>query len=217
MGLFNWFKRNDKVEAKTKIVTSNNLKWDSFPPLEKYRVNPTGKRYDDSYITGTPYKLRELLLLVWWGRTKNPRNPNSKPPRYFMYDYHLNTKQVTDMFVTDGLLEKDEKNRTVLTEIGKNFYNKFEVLWEIHSYKGFLGELPNMDKEFYNWDYNSYKANNNLFEVRHLEAIIDYNTKMASQYPKNSDQFKAYMQDVEQDKEQIVFLLDEYNQLTNKQ
>lgn len=89
-------KNNQAVaEEVVKITESTtNIKSPSFPDLNKYRVNPSGKRYDDTYITGVGYKLREILLLVWWGRTKNPRKPTSKPPRYFFYDYHLNTKKL---------------------------------------------------------------------------------------------------------------------------
>lgn len=39
--------------------------------------------YDDAYVTKEKYKLRELLLLVWWGKPKNGRNKNVAIPKYF--------------------------------------------------------------------------------------------------------------------------------------
>lgn len=65
-------KNNQAVAEKVVKITESttNIKSPSFPDLNKYRVNPSGKRYDDTYITGVGYKLREILLLVWWGRTK---------------------------------------------------------------------------------------------------------------------------------------------------
>lgn len=202
-----------EIEFTSKTTNSDGVIIEDFPNLSKYRVNPSGERYDDSYYTGTPYKLRELLLLIWWGKTKNPRNPDSKPPRYFYYDYHLETKKVTEMFIRDGVLAKDDKSRVVLTDYGKKLFAEFEVLWEMHTYKGFLGELPNMDKDFSGWNYNSYKANNNLLEIAHLKDIIEFHTNIQKQYPQGSKEFKAYQQDIERDKEQIEFLFNEYNKL----
>ncbi|HEM3521354.1 hypothetical protein K6976_02790 [Streptococcus suis] len=205
-----------KIEFSSKIVNSDGVAIGDYPNVSKFRVNPSGERYDDSHYTGTPYKLRELLLLIWWGKTKNPRKPDSKPPRYFYYDYHLETKKVTEMFIKDGVLTKDDKERIILTEYGKELYDEFEILWEMHSYKGFLGELPNLDKEFADWDYNTYKANNNLLEIAHLKEIINFNSKMQKQYPVGSKQYKAYQQDIERDMEQIDFLFREHDKLTDK-
>ncbi|HEL2343274.1 TPA: hypothetical protein U0J94_001538 [Streptococcus suis] len=205
-----------KIEFSSKIVNSDGVVIEDYPNVSKFRVNPSGERYDDSYYTGTPYKLRELLLLIWWGKTKNPRKPDSKPPRYFYYDYHLETKKVTEMFIKDSVLTKDDKERIILTEYGKELYDEFEILWEMHSYKGFLGELPNLDKEFADWDYNTYKANNHLLEIAHLKEIINFNSKMQKQYPASSKQYKAYQQDIERDMEQIDFLFREHDKLTDK-
>ncbi|MDQ0222276.1 hypothetical protein [Streptococcus moroccensis] len=201
------------VEVSTEIKSSGGLVWDDYPDVSKYRVNPSGLRYDDTYFTGTGYKLRELLLLIWWGRTKKPRQPSSQPPRYFYYDYHLNTEETTGRFIREGYLTRDDKNRVVLTEQGKELYSEFEILWELHSYKGFLGELPNLDQSFEDWDYKTYKANNNLLEIRHLQEIIKFNTNMQKQYPRGSNEYNAFQQDIERDKRQIEFLLSEHEQL----
>ncbi|HHJ7123628.1 TPA: hypothetical protein ACQMWT_001380 [Streptococcus pyogenes] len=121
-------KNNQAVAEKVVKITESttNIKSPSYPDLNKYRVNPSGKRYDDTYITGVGYKLREILLLVWWGRTKNPRKPTSKPPRYFFYDYHLNTKKTTDMFIRDGLLKKNKEGCITLTLSGKVLYDEYK-------------------------------------------------------------------------------------------
>lgn len=190
---------------------------EAFPNVSNYRINPSGKRYDDTYITGIGYKLRELLLLIWCGRTKKPRSKYSKPPRYFFYEYNLKPKEVFKRFIDDQLISVNENNEIILTELGKKIYDEFEALWEIHSYKGYIGELPNLDKVFHNWNFNLYKANNNLLQVRFLKEIIDYNSRMQDKYPVDSDEFNAYQQDIEQDEETIVELLKEHQQLINNE
>ncbi|HFD1978687.1 TPA: hypothetical protein ACNZKS_001432, partial [Streptococcus pyogenes] len=79
----------------------------------------------------------------------------------------------------------------------------------------YIGELPNMDRVFHGWNYNSYKANNNLLEIRHLEDIVKYNTIMRDQYKKGSNEYNAFQQDIEQDKNQIALLFNEHQLLEN--
>ncbi|AIU44345.1 hypothetical protein T12_03c [Streptococcus phage T12] len=141
-------KNNQACSLKGCKITDRptNIKSPSYPDLNKYRVNPSGKRYDDTYITGVGYNYVRFYCWLWWGGTKNPRKPTSKPPRYFFYDYHLNTKKTTDMFIRDGLLKKNKEGCITLTLSGKVLYDEYKILWEIHSYKGYIGELPNMDR-----------------------------------------------------------------------
>nr|AAC48866.1 excisionase [Streptococcus phage T12] len=68
---------------------------------------------------------------------------------------------------------------------------------------------------FHGWNYNSYKANNNLLEIRHLEDIVKYNTIMRDQYKKGSNEYNAFQQDIEQDKNQIALLFNEHQLLEN--
>ena len=49
-------------------------------------------KYNDKFITQEGYPLRELLLLVWWGRTKSERKSTISIPQYFFYDYNLNAE-----------------------------------------------------------------------------------------------------------------------------
>lgn len=222
MGLFSFFKKKKTKQTKpqkhpvvtTTILGPNGLDYSGFPSLEKYRVNPDGRRYDDTYFTGTGYFLREILLLIWWGRTKNPRKSTSQPPRYFFYEYHLDTKKTTDRFILEGLIEIDEQNRKVLTDRGRSIYNDFDILWEIHNYKGYVGELPNLDKVFQNWDYNSYRANNILLEIRHLSDIIKFHENLLLQLPKDDERYYAYQLDIARDKETIQELFKEHERLT---
>ncbi|EZK63286.1 hypothetical protein Z485_00444 [Streptococcus pyogenes ABC020048184] len=72
-----------------------------------------------------------------------------------------------------------------------------------------------MDRVFHGWNYNSYKANNNLLEIRHLEDIVKYNTIMRDQYKKGSNEYNAFQQDIEQDKNQIALLFNEHQLLEN--
>ncbi|HGI0688859.1 TPA: hypothetical protein ACQDIV_000098 [Streptococcus pyogenes] len=119
------------------------------------------------------------------------------------------------MFIRDGLLKKNKEGCITLTLSGKVLYDEYKILWEIHSYKGYIGELPNMDRVFHGWNYNSYKANNNLLEIRHLEDIVKYNTIMRDQYKKGSNEYNAFQQDIEQDKNQIALLFNEHQLLEN--
>lgn len=218
MGFFDKFFKPKKADIEPNPkphIFVNGIPAEPFPSISKYRVNPSGKRYDDTYITGVNYKLRELLLLIWWGRTKNPRKSTVTPPRYFFYEYHLNTKETTQMFIRDGVLSRDDQGRIILTDLGRQLYNEFAKLWEIHSYQGTMGELPNLDQVFHNWNYNEYKANNDLLQVAFLSEIINYNSKMQSYHPVGSDDYNAYQYDIDQDKEEIENLLAEHARLTN--
>ena len=60
--------------------------------------------YTDSYQTSEGYKLRELLLLVWWGNTKTGRKSSITIPKYFFSDYNLNAEKLTKEFKDKGLV-----------------------------------------------------------------------------------------------------------------
>lgn len=124
--------------------------------------------YSDKYKTDEGFKLRELLLLIWWGKLKNGRKSDVIPPKYFFYNYNLDYDEATNAFLKKGLLEvKDEK--MLLTEKGKLLSEKYKALWEIHSFKGIS---TNLDLDFINWDLNNFSL---LYYKSYVNFLEDYN------------------------------------------
>lgn len=120
-------------------------------------------RYTDSYQTSEGYKLRELLLLVWWGNTKTGRKSSITIPKYFFSDYNLNAEKLTKEFKDKGLL-LDDGERTKPSQEGKEIADKYHALWEIHSIKNFP---VNLDVDFPNW-------NKLEFEIKILRSELAY-------------------------------------------
>lgn len=119
--------------------------------------------YSDSFETLDNHKLREWLLLVWWGKTKNGRKKDTTIPKYFFHNYSIDAERLTSIFKGDGLLE-DNDEKTFLTEKGKVFFNKYKSLWEIHSFKHYP---TNLDLDFPMWNLQ-------LMEMRYFEMEISY-------------------------------------------
>lgn len=59
----------------------------------------------DKYDTNTEFSLRELLLLIWWGKFKKGRLTTAKIPKYFIFTYNLNVQKVIDK---GWLVQKDD-------------------------------------------------------------------------------------------------------------
>ncbi|MFH7308588.1 hypothetical protein [Weissella paramesenteroides] len=102
MGIFNWVKRkidNNNVKETYVSKYSDN---DSYPDIEKYPnainvgFNGMQERFNDKYDTGTPYSLRELLVLIWWLHLKKRRNSDAKLPQYFITTYSESPSQITN-------------------------------------------------------------------------------------------------------------------------
>lgn len=67
-------------------------------------------KYTDKYDTNTDFSLRELLLLIWWGKIKKGRLTTAKIPKYFIFTYNLNVTKVTQKFIDKGwLVQKDDR------------------------------------------------------------------------------------------------------------
>lgn len=112
-------------------------------------------RYTDNYQTPEGYKLRELLLLVWWGNTKTGRKSSISIPKYFFSDYNIDAEKLTKEFKNKGLL-LDDGERTKPSEEGKQIAGKYHALWEIHSVKNFP---VNLDVDFPRWDKQKFELN----------------------------------------------------------
>ncbi|HEL2101048.1 hypothetical protein V9675_03320 [Streptococcus suis] len=119
--------------------------------------------YSDTFETLDNHTLREWLLLVWWGNTKNGRKKDVTIPKYFFQKYNLDAERLTATFKNEGLLE-DVDDKTLLSESGRVFFNKYRSLWEIHSFKNYP---TNLDLDFPTWNLQ-------LMEIRYYEMEIKF-------------------------------------------
>lgn len=131
-------------------------------------------KYDDSFTTKENYKLRELLLLVWWGKTKNGRKSTATIPKYFFNDYNLNAEKITAAFKTEGLIV-DVDNKILLTQKGKDVYSKYKALWEIHSVKHYP---TNLDIDFPKWNKEKFELEFYQMELKYYKSHASYCKKM---------------------------------------
>ncbi|PIA83762.1 hypothetical protein [Streptococcus parauberis] len=156
-------------------------------------------KFDDSYKTEEKYKLRELLLLVWWGKPKKGRKSNVGIPKYFFNSYNLNASKLTQKFFKNNLLEENG-DKILLTEEGKKLYDKYKKLWEIHSFKG---EATNLDMDFPNWDIE-------LFTLSHYKNLLKYMSDENKYYQKMIDFLSnsLYPEDAEERIRDIEFYTD---------
>lgn len=163
--------------------------------------------YNDSFITEEGYKLRELLLLVWWGKIKKGRDLNAKIPKYFYERYLINPNNVTKKFFSDDLIYVDDEGIVRFTEKGKELQEKYKALWEIHSVKEYFG---NLDDDFPNWNYNKFMIKKHTQHIKYSKASYRYHKNLLeffrNFYPQIEDQI-VYYQD------QCTFEIDEINKL----
>ena len=190
MGIFNFlFGRKKQKES---VAVSQYKEFDYYRP-EYFRIlnsRPNmheiyGRsfdfpKYNDKFITQEGYPLRELLLLVWWGRTKSERKSTISIPQYFFYDYNLNAEKITKKFKDKALLYDDD-DKTLLTEEGKAIADKYSSLWEIHSAKGYP---TNLDIDFPTWDKNK-------FDLMVCQMQIKYHNECANFYKELVNYFNS--------------------------
>ncbi|EHI70447.1 hypothetical protein ACVRY7_11010 [Streptococcus ictaluri] len=140
-------------------------------------------KYDDSYRTDEGFKLRELLLLVWWGKTKNGRKSTVAIPKYFFTNYSINAEKLTFQFKKRGWLI-DQSEKTSLTEQGREIYEKYITLWDIHSAKRYPLCL---DIDFPNWNKTKFDILVYKSEIKYHKENVRYCDKMIdSQVVKSS-------------------------------
>lgn len=186
MGLFDFlFGKKTKIEGSLNVNTPNYYTpeyyklLDQRPHISKFWGRDFDfPDYDDTFITQEGYKLRELLLLIWWGKTKNGRKSTASIPKYFFYTYNLNAEKLTREFKSSGLLiDIDEK--TVLSEKGKNLFSKYKQLWEIHSTKNYP---TNLDVDFPTWDKELSELALFQMEVQYYKEHANYCEKMIAYF-----------------------------------
>lgn len=123
-------------------------------------------KYNDRFKTDEKLKLRELLLFVWWGKTKNGRKSDVTIPKYFFLDYNLNAQKLTRLF-RDKKWLIDDNDKTKLSDQGRIIFEKYKTLWEIHSAKGYP---TNLDVDFPKW-------NKDKFEIMTYQCDLEYYTQ----------------------------------------
>lgn len=130
--------------------------------------------YDDSFNTLDGHNLREWLLLVWWGKPKNGRKKDVTIPKYFFLTYNLNAEQLTAIFKSEELLE-DTDEKTILTDKGRVFYDKYKKLWEIHAFKNYP---TNLDFDFPTWSLSQMEIKHYQMEINYLSDNLAHIKKM---------------------------------------
>ncbi|MEQ9809233.1 hypothetical protein [Streptococcus jiangjianxini] len=164
------------------------------PQLSNFVEGDYNDAFDDSYHTPEGYKLRELLLLVWWGKSQKGKALDVRIPKYYYDRYKLNPNEVTKRFFADGLLEYDEtKDLVRSTTAGKELQQKYSKLWEIHSLKEYHA---NLDKEFTNWDIDKFLLTRHKQKIEYLKASSQFYDDMANflrkNYPKEEQDILYY-------------------------
>ena len=178
-------------------------------------------RYTDNFQTSEGYKLRELLLLVWWGNTKTGRKSSISIPKYFFSDYNLDAEKLTKEFKDKGLL-LDNGERTKPSEEGKEIADKYHALWEIHSVKNFP---VNLDVDFPRWDKQKFELNILISELAYYNEhahfcrnIINYfqNISGYNNYSDISNEVNYYINNLNSDVAKINDLTEKIQILENK-
>lgn len=202
---------DDEYDVYSKWLDSSPKFEDFFPKEDEQLI----KRYSDKYKTDEGYKLREIFLLVWWGRIKKGRQLNVAKPKYFIYDYNINVDKVTNKFISDKILVVNEDNIVKLTEAGHDIYNKYLELWNMHR------NGANLDSEFIGWNEIDYivKQNNQKIksikkQILYLEAGINHNKSFP--LPKTSRFFTDYTESINNDTQYVEEMKKEIIRLTEQ-
>lgn len=203
--------------------------WQEFEEIEKTRPDfykiigrpDDYPKYTDRYETNTNFTMRELLLLVWYGKVKKGRLINTRIPKYFFYDYNLNGITVTQKFIKQNLL-LEQNGRYVLSSEAKGIVDFYNELWEMHTTK----EFPIcLDEDFETWDHGKALIPFYKKEIIYLRKNIIYiqsDIEFLQKYPnflshiQDLDQIISFKKEnIEQDQKRIVVCQDRIKALTN--
>lgn len=186
------FQQDDNLSEQT---------WQEFNEVEKLRPDfykIIGRsndypKYTDKYETNAGFTMRELLLLVWYGRVKKGRRIDTTIPKYFFCDYNLNGRTVTQKFIKQNLLI-EHNDRYVLSDEAKRIVTFYSELWEIHTTK----EFPTcLDDDFETWEHGKALIPFYKKEIIYLKKDIIYiqaDITFSQKYP----DFNSFGQDINQ-------------------
>ena len=149
-------------------------------------------KYTDKYDTHTDFTLRELLLLIWWGMFKKGRLVSAKITRYFIFDYNLNVRKVTQKFIDKGWLVTED-DRYLLSDKARMTVDFYSDLWEMHQ----SDEFPVcLDEDFPNWHHGKLLITFYKNEIEFQNKMIDFYKRLNSFYKNNPKFFSdKQMQD----------------------
>lgn len=245
MGLFNFLFGNKKPRTQPEISVTSTIsnEFDYYTPkyfkilesrpniFEIYGRDFNFPKYNDKFTTNEGYSLRELLLLVWWGKPKSGRKSTITIPKYFFSNYNLNAEKLTRQFKDNGFIF-DNNGKTFLTDKGRFIADKYLSLWEIHSVKQYP---TNLDVDFPTWNKNNFDLMMYQMEIRYYsehakfcKKLVDYfnslNAPTSAQ--KIHDEINYYINEGSSDlakvadlKEKVAILEEKINepkQLNNK-
>lgn len=140
-------------------------------------------KYTDKYDTGTAFTLRQLLLLVWWGRFSK-RKITTRIPKYFFEEYNLNTKKLTNRFVAEGLLLENNDEQYVLSDEARKLVDIYSDLWEIHENYQFPLCL---DEDYPTWNHGAILKRFCQNAINFNKEQIDYYKKLIQFYVNHPD------------------------------
>lgn len=144
-------------------------------------------KYNDKYDTGTEFKLRQLLLLVWFSRTKKGRLVTTSIPQYFYYNYNINGNKLLQHFIASGWISEDDE-RYILSNGGKEVAKQYAALWELHRNNQFPFCL---DEDYPNWNDGELLKEYYKKEINYLKAEINYTKKIIAFYEKTPSFFTS--------------------------
>lgn len=154
----------------------------SRPDYETHYGRPFNyPSFTDKYDTKTGFSLRELLLLIWWGKIKKGRLVTARIPKYFIYNYNLNVQKVTQKFVNKGWLIKND-DRYSLSDKARTVADFYSELWEMHQSSSFPICL---DEDFPNWNHGELRIKFYMNEIEFQYKLINYYLKLEAFYKKH--------------------------------
>lgn len=165
-----------EVWAKYRKVQENQPNYD-----KQFGRSFDFPKYTDKYDTHTDFTLRELLLLIWWGKIKKGRLTTAKIPKYFIFTYNLNTQKVTQKFLDKGWLFQED-NRYFLSKKAKQATEFYSDLWEMHQADNFPICL---DEDFPNWNQGKLLITFYKNDIDFQNKLIAYYNKLNSFYKSN--------------------------------
>lgn len=182
--VINDFNKSDKspIIDEPERATSDFIappKPENAPDDWSYRMpTPEDKRYTDEFKTDEGLKLREILLFVWWVRTKKPKDYNIDGPIYFSYNYDVDFRKVSQKLFDLGYMVRTEDDKVVKTESGKILFDKYQSLWSIHTTHLNLDEAFSYSDSDITAAINDHKYKREIAilesNVIHLEFLVQH-------------------------------------------
>lgn len=198
--VINDFNKSDKspIIDEPERATSDFIappKPEDAPDDWSYRMpTPEDKRYTDEFKTDEGLKLREILLFVWWVRTKKPKDYNIDGPIYFSYNYDVDFRKTSQELFELGYMVRTENDKVVKTESGQALFDKYQSLWSIHT------SYLNLDTSFsYSENDVSATINDHKYkrELNTLESVLSFFNAQVESFQSEDNFLEVELSDLE--------------------